>query len=269
MDVVLKKCRNLILVLAITPLLCFCGSNHYDPNTESGRRALIDDANTYLSSGQCQLAYNSISQLYGTTNQTEEVQLIMSSTYACFGGFNMLTVASNLIGANNYFTSLAKSEKSTVGDSHIASLYSAADVLTNSTTTLSAVNRSASVNNYLVFIEAGIVGAILSTYGKGDASGKKTQAISYSVPRGVNDLSTVDACALAASLAIIEDSFNYSSLSDSSTASLVSSLNTACVSAGLASCTAINKDRTKCTGLPADLPSSVASGVVGAINADW
>jgi hypothetical protein len=125
------------------------------------------------------------------------------------------------------------------------------------------------VNNYLVFIEAGIIGSILSSYGKANGNGQKTTDLTYSVPRSSTDLSTLDACALSAALSIMYDSFKYSTLSDSTTSSLLTSINNICVSAGLSSCSALNNDRTKCTGAALDTPTTEAEAVVGAVDSAW
>ncbi|WP_218279119.1 hypothetical protein, partial [Pseudomonas sp. FW300-N1A5] len=90
-----------------------------------------------------------------------------------------------------FYNAIVKSVPSQAGDNHISRMYQAADVLTYSTSVLSASQRSTSINNYLVFIEAGIVAAILSSYGKADSNGNKTQAISYHTPPAGADMSTV------------------------------------------------------------------------------
>jgi hypothetical protein len=77
-----------------------------------------------------------------------------------------------------------------------------------------------------------------------------------------------DACALAASLAIISDSYKYSSLKDGDTAAFANAVNALCTASGLASCDVISKSRSACDG-GNNADSARAEQVVDGINLAW
>ncbi len=265
MDV--RLVRVFLLLISFTFISC---GDRFNLENEAGRRARIDDANLYISNGQCQSAIDAISPLYNSGHRDEEVILVMASAYACKGGFKLLTVASNLVGVSNYFSAVAKSMPNSLGDGKITALYSAVDVLTGgSTAGLNASSRSKNVNTYMVFLQLGVMGAILNGYGTPDSSGNQVTALSYSNPRVGGEMSNLDACALAASMSFISDSYSNSNLTDADSAAANSSLNAACITAGFSSCAAINRDRTLCTGLAADSPSVDASAMVTVVNGAW
>ena len=247
--------------------LSACG-NRFDLSTERGRRARIDEANFHLSKGECSAALEAISYLYNSPQVDDEVRLITASAHACAGTFNMLTLVGNLSGASNYFSVLAKSLANSSGDGGVSAFYRATDVLTQNGTLMSGSQRSKSVNNYMVFLQLGLVGSILRNYGNPATDGSQQTNLVYdtgSNPAG--EMTNEDACALGAALSIFVDSYANSSLSDSDTASVVNSVNSTCTSAGLASCSQISKDRSGCDGTNAQ--SVVADSVVDGINTSW
>lgn len=267
MDVSLWINRVLLSAIVILSLVS-CG-NRYDLSNERGRRARIDDANFYLSRQQCDSALDAIGPVYSSPYVDDEVRIIMASAYACKGGFNALTVVSNLSGASNYFSVLAKSMDNVTNDAKRNAMYAAMDVLTQSGTKLNASTRSTSVNTYMVFIQMGVIGTILRNYGSPSSTGAQGANLVYDAVAGTlaGEMSDVDACALAGAFSIFTDSFSSSSFSDTDTAALYSSLNTVCTTAGLASCSVINKDRTLCDGTNQKTIDAVA--VVGAVNSGW
>lgn len=267
MDVHLWLARLSILAIAFSSLSC---GNRFDLSTERGRQARIDEANFFLSNAECSRAHEAIDPLYNALeHRTEEVVLIKASAYACAGGYKLLTIAGNLGGAPNVYSALAKSMPNSLGDGKITALYQALDVLTNSNTVLNASNRSKSRNDYMVFLQLGVIGAVLSAYGSPSSTGAQGANLAYANPRVGTDMSNVDACSLAVAMSAISDSYSNSNLSDADSTAAKNSLNAACVAAGLGSCLAISRDRTSCDGTGGDPESVTAAAIVTAVNNAW
>ncbi|NUM89071.1 MAG: hypothetical protein HUU37_07705 [Bdellovibrionales bacterium] len=267
MDVRLWLVRVSILTLSVGFISC---GNRFDLDTERGRRARIDEANFFLSNGECSRAHEAIDPLYGSAqHRTEEVVLIKASAYACAGGYKMLTIAGNLAGASNVYKAFAKSMPNALGDGKISALYQALDVLTNSNTVLDAVNRGKDRNDYMIFLQLGVIGAILHAYGSPSADGTQGANLAYANPRVGTDMSNVDACSLTVAMGVIVDSYPHSNLSDADSAAAKNALSAACVAAGLGSCNVISRDRTSCDGTGGDPESVAASAVVTAVNNAW
>ncbi len=266
MDVSLWISRLLLSVICV----CFfisCG-DRYDLQTERGRRSRIDDANYHLSKGECVAAGVAIDPLFYSTQVTDEVRILKASVYACTATFNFLTLAGNLPGTANFFQAAAKSMRNSAGDGALAALYSAVDVLTNNGSHLDGEDRTRELNNFMVFLQLGILGAIERNYGSPLSDGSQGVDMDYDVlANPVGEMSNLDACATAAALSFLNDSFNHSSLNDSSSTSLNGALNSICVGAGLSSCSQISRDRTSCDGTNAN--SVTAEAVVSGINVAW
>lgn len=247
--------------------LSSCG-NRFDLSTERGRRARIDEANFHLSKGQCAEALEAINHVYASGQVDDEVRLVKSSAHACVGTFNMLTFVSNIAGASNFLTVIAKSLSNSAGDGARAAFYQAVDTLTVNGTALAGIQRSASVNNYMVFLQMGVIGSIIRNYGNPDANGAQGTALIYDTAASpAGEMSNEDACALSAALSIISDSFTHSSLTDGDTVAFNNAINSICVSAGLSSCAALSKNRGACDGTNSE--SVAAQAVVGGVNAYW
>jgi hypothetical protein len=258
---------RLFLSAIIATLLASCG-NRYDLSTDRGRRARIDDANFHLSKSQCTAALESIDPLYHSPHVDDEVRVIKASAHACVGTFNMLNLMANLAEGGNAFAGIARSLSNAAGDGRIRDFYRAVDVLTRSNTLLDASQRSLAVNNYMVFLQMGVVGSILRNYGSPATDGSQGAPLVYDTsgsPPG--EMDDEDACALAAAFSSISDSYSRSSLGDSSTAAINNSLNAICVAALLPDCTALSRNRASCDGTnPA---SEDAERVVTGVNAAW
>jgi hypothetical protein len=259
--------RNLSFFLFL--LFTSCG-NRFDLSTERGRQARIDDANYHLSYGQCAAAHEAIDPLYASDQVNDEVRLVKAAAYACQGTFNFLTVVGNIAGVSDFFAALAKSLTNTANDSARASMYSAVDVLTVNGTYLNASNRSKPVNDYMVFLQMGVIGTILRNYGNPSSSGSQGQALVYDGSGGspANEMSDIDACALAAAFSHFSDSYRNSSLNDSDTSSFSSRIDAICVTAGAANCSAISRDRTSCNG-GNNANSVIADAVVDGVDLSW
>ncbi len=243
-------------------LMAACG-NRYDLSTEAGQQARISDANAYLSIGDCADASNSIGPLYNSSYRDDQVKLIYASTQACYAHFNLLTFAADLAGGSSFFNGLAIALPSTANDGSIQWMYNATDVMTQSGTLMSASQRSTADNDYMVFVQLGVISAIMRNYGNPNGSGAPQSTLTYNP----GTMSDTDACALTAAFSFITDSFGSSDLSDSTTKSAVSSLNTICQAAISSTCSGLNKDRTQCATNATD--KTQATAVVNAVNLAW
>lgn len=254
----------------ILPSLVFCGllftlacGNRYDLSTERGRQARIDDAKYHLSKGECDQALADINTLYVYPYIDDEVRIVKASAHACKAGYSALTFVANIAGATNIFQALAKSLTSRVGDIARSEFYTGVDVLTENNGKLSASQRSVEVNNYMIFLQMGVISAILRNYGNPGTDGSQGQNLTYIA----GTMSNEDACALAAAFSFINDSMSKSSFSDADTAAVNNSLSSICVAAGAASCSAINRNRSLCDG--ANAQSVLANTIVNGINGAW
>lgn len=243
-----------------------CGGRT-DVDTEHGRQAIIEATNAELTRGNCQAALDTINPLYGSVHVNDEVRVLKSSAEACSSGMNSLTLFTNITSVSNQYQALAKSLQNTLNDGKIAALYRAVDVLTQNGTKMSATHRGRSVNNFMVFLQLTLIGAIIDAYGNGTADGAQTTTLAY-LPAAAGTLSNTDACALAAAHSFAVDSFYWSDIASNSDAlSTVNALNARCVAIGFTSCTAINKDRTLCDG--ANQVSLDAASLTTAVDSAW
>jgi hypothetical protein len=254
------------LLLACTTLSA-CG-NRYDLDTDRGRRARIDDANFHLSKGECSAALASILPLYQSTYVDDEIRLVTASAHACEGTFNLLNLAGGLSSAANPFQGLAKSLSNKPNDGARAAMYRANDVLTKNGTALGASLRSPAANSYMVFIQLGIIGTVIRNYGSPALDGAQGANLVYDVSSNpAGEVSNEDACALAASLGNIVDSFVHSGLVDESIKSFSDQLENICVTNTGQSCSVLSQSRSACDGT--NTASIAAQGVVTGINAGW
>jgi hypothetical protein len=268
MDVSPFGSRAILSAIGIGILIISGCGNRFDLSTQRGRQARIDEANFHLSYGNCGAAFEAIEPAYQSPDVDDEIRIVRASAQACYGTFNLLNFVANIAGASNYLSAVAKSLSNSAGDGARASFYGAIDTLTRNSTLMNASARTTSVNTYMVFIQMGVVGAILRNYGAPAADGSQGSNLVYDAtgsPAG--EMANEDACALAASLAIITDSYPYSSLKDGDTAAFNNSVNSLCTAAGLASCSDLNKARSSCDGTNAD--SQRAQQVVNGVNAAW
>jgi hypothetical protein len=268
MDVRLVR---LVLFCISLVFIASCG-NRYDLDKEYGRRARIDDANMFISAGECASAIQAIAPVFNSPNNDEEVTIVMASAYACAGGFRMLNLAANLGSIASPFGAVAASMPNNLNDNRLASMYLAVDILSGGNTNLNSWNRSKNINSYMVFLQLGLMGAILNGYGSPmSTAGTQVSNLVYSNPRNAGEMTNIDSCALTAALSSVSDSYSNSNLNDSTTSNAIASLDSACANAGIGvtTCAALNRNRTLCTGLVADVPSVRASAIVTAVNNAW
>ena len=152
---------------------------------------------------------------------------------------------------------------------NISSIYTASDIMTFDRSLLNSSQRSTAINNYIIFVQMGVIGEVLREVGNPAATGKQQTALTYSADGIANDnISNGDACALTAAMAIIADSYSNSELSDSDSLAVTTSITSICTDAGV-DCSALNKDRTACDGGAADPESIAAAALITQINNTW
>ena len=266
MDVSLFR-RPFAVALIALSLLSSCG-DRYNLANESGRKARIDDANFHLSRGECGAADEAINPLYASPYVTSEVRILKASALACFAKFNLLAFIANMVGASNYFEALAKALDNISGDAARQHLFNAVDILTQNGTVMSAGSRAREENSYMVFLQFGVISAIIRNYGSPNSTGAQGTNLVYSTASNpANEMSDVDACALAAAFSHISDSFVGSDITDSSSKSAIGAFESVCTSAGLSSCSALSRDRSQCDGTNQN--SVNAQSVVTSVNTAW
>lgn len=259
------KSTFVVIFLCLTVTAC---GNRFDLSTERGKQARIDETNFYLSINDCNSALNSINPVFEAFPTDPEIMVLRSSVDACFGGFNFINLVINITEKPVIYTALAKTMVNVeLNDGELAAMYRASDILTTNNTVLDAVNRSTYVNDFMVFLQLGIAGAILASYGDPDAEGNKGTVLDYQLAQA-GTMSDEDACALVAAHAMAIDSFTFSNLGSNTEAqSAVDEFNTACVAATGVNCSDLEKDRSVCDG--ANGASTNAVSLVGGINAAW
>ena len=260
--------RTLFLSLSICALFLFqagCG-NRFDVNTERGREAMIDEANLHLSNGECQAAIDAITPLYTSSYVNDDVRIIRAAGDACFSSFSMLTLLANIVDKTNIYEALAKSMQNTLNDGKIAALYRATDILTVGGVLMAASQRTKKVNDFMVFLQLGVMGAIQDAYGLASTEGVQSTTFNY-LAAAAGTLSNTDGCAYAGAIGFIADSFNNSNLgSNSQAVTAIARLDALCTLAGT-TCASINKDRTTCDG--ANAASIAADALVDQVNTAW
>ena len=255
-----------IFIFAGMVALSGCG-NRFDLNSEHGRQAAIDEANLYLSTGNCQSALEAINPLYLSNHVNDEIRIIRASADACFSGFQMIPLLVNIGDKPNYFEAITKTMNNVAaGDGKIAALYRATDIVTSNGVALSAAQRSRTLNDFMVFLQIAVMGAIQDQYGSGSSEGVQGATFNYLVA-GAGTLSDVDGCAYGAAIGFVADSFSNSNLGSNAEANTaLTQLNALCVAAGT-TCAVINKDRTLCNGVNA--ASVAADALVDQANTAW
>ncbi len=275
MDVSLSGLRVFrfgVFIFLVTLTLISCG-NRYDLSTERGRRARIDDANYHLSKGECGAADEAISPLYASEYVDDEVRIVKASALACYGGYNFYTFVTNLTGSSGFYNAFAKSLTNVAGDAARTHFYNAVDVLTQSGKYLNAQDRGRTLNTFMVFLQFGVIGAIERNYGSPTTSGDQGAPLVY-LANGApdaNEMSNVDACALAGAFSHISDAYDNSDLSGGDVGTAVDAFYSACknfAGLNLSSCASMARDRTVCDGT-ATTDSNNAAAVVVGVNAGW
>lgn len=222
-----------------------CGQGYKDLSTANGRQIVLDEANNFLTDGQCQQAIDVLSPLYNSIYVDDDVRLVYASAYACLGGFNFPSLITGLTNASggDIWSALIKSNYSSVDtttQSHVYFFQTAATALRNTGGgSFDASDRPEGANLYMVFLQAEIIAKTIMQNGVGKAdavTGKKTVAIT-----GLG--SNQQLCDLEVAIATISDSLlNVST--NSALDNVSSSVSTACGGA-----CPTNKDPSVCSAV--------------------
>ena len=255
----------LVTTLGAALFAISCGTGFKDISTANGRKAILDQANDFLTSGNCESAIEILTPLYISAYVDYEIRMTYASAYACKGGFSFTGVMGGLIsGSGDIWSALVKADFSTGSDGKLISLKKAAEIVRltsgidpSNQSYFSAKYRTEEANLYMVFIHATIVAVVIATPQVGNAyrdTGKKRLAIT-----GAG--ASADHCAAEVALATISDSLGSISSSGTALNSIKSAITTVCG----ANCTGANLDPTKCDATI----QLVGQGVLVAIDAQW
>lgn len=155
--------------------------DYRDFTTASGRQAVIDRANAYLTIGQCDDAINTLRPLYESQYVDNDIRIIFASAAACKGGMNFPAIFNALSnGMSNLWKSIVKANYSaSFNDGHITNLELASDIMqltSTDPTSLEALYRPANANVYMIFVWSEILGSLISVLGAADpATGARRQ----------------------------------------------------------------------------------------------
>lgn len=231
------------LVLIFSIFFLSCGTGYKDLSTENGRKALMEQANNYLTGGQCTAAIEVLKPLYESQYVNTEVRLIYASAHACVAGFNFPSLITGLtsINGSDIWSPLIKTNyNSARSDNHLYYLKKAASILRETASTsgsFRASDRPSDVNLYMVFIQAEIISKtiLLPDMGNADPTTGKQQATI--IGKGDNE----DKCYIVAAFATIADS-----LTQVSTGTAINSVSSSITNACGGACPT-NKDPSVCT----------------------
>jgi hypothetical protein len=171
--------------------------------------AAIQQANDYLTTGNCDAARSTIEPLVHSQYATTEAWLVYSSTFACSAGLDFpkayVYLKNNISG--DVWSNLVKADFSSgSGDGHLVNLDSASDQIRNSANpagSLFASDRTDDANVYMIYIQAMVIATVIAPLGQADqATGHRTVAIT-------NTGTPNDLCHVQVAAAMIADSLQY------------------------------------------------------------
>ncbi|MBI2607124.1 MAG: hypothetical protein HYW49_13700 [Deltaproteobacteria bacterium] len=180
---------SLFLILFIAPwsilAIQSCGQGYKGLHSENGRRAIIEEANNLLTSGQCEAAIAVLKPLYESEFNNNEVRLTYASAFACAGGFNFAMLIGSIqnVGSDIWSPIVASNYSPNYSNGRVTSLNTAARIIRETSRTpgsFKAIDRDPDVNLYMIFIQAELITTTISidTMGVADEkTGKKTTTI--------------------------------------------------------------------------------------------
>lgn len=168
-----------------------CSTDYRDLSTANGRKAVIEEANNFLTSGLCDEAINTLLPLVNSPYHDYDSKFVYSSAYACKGGLNFpaLLLAVKDVSGSDIWTPLIKANNSaSSADGKVSAMAQAASILRTTTPrTLEEGNnyytaqfRTGDVNSYMIFLQASVIGLTISPSNMGNAhpdTGAKRTAI--------------------------------------------------------------------------------------------
>lgn len=248
-------------VLACASISSGCGQGY-----KNSPQAAIDEANNFLTIGDCDSAINVLKPVYDSSSVNNDIRMTYSSAYACKGGLFMTSVISSLASASSdIWSALVKSDYSSgSSDGHLTNLNTASDVLrttASSSPGFNASDRSNDANTFMIFLQAEIIGSVISPLGLANQStGHKTQSIATAIANG--QVTSSDECYVEVAVATIDDCLTYVS-AGTALGNVSNEVSTVCGT--LAGGCPTNKDYSACS--VTDLNDGKL--LLEAIDADW
>lgn len=254
----------LIYILCSVIFLQSCGQDYKHISTQNGRQYLLDLANGYLTSGQCQQAIDTLEPLYNSIYVDNEIRLTYASAWACAGGFNFAVLIASLknLGSGDIWSAfVAANYSASYADSKVYLLGEAVRYVrkaSSNSSSYSAAFRTQEANIYMVFLQMQIIATTISIQTLGNAdrlTGKKTTTITG---LGTN----AEKCRIEVAFATIKDSLNYVTAGAAIT-TLNNAITKVCTAAG-ANCPT-NLDPNICTATE----QAHGAAIMAAIDTDW
>ncbi len=260
MDFPKKPCRlfsvSALGLLGLSLFFNSCGS-YRDIQSDNGKQAVIEEANLYLNSGNCDKAIETLTPLYQSSRTDNEVRMVFSSAYACKAGFSMTRIITNLKGSGNIWNIIVSSLYSNGSDGHYANFMEAATILrtTAPNGSLFAVDRPGDANVYMIFMQLGVISSLISRMGVAD-SGTGAQT----TPLVASDATMAERCSIQVAFSTINDSLDSLGADTGTLANLSTVVAAVCALGG---CT--NVDPAVCTAAE----DTIGTGFIAAIDASW
>ena len=255
--------RKSFLFLFFLSLFIFCGScsqDYKNISSSNGRKAIIELANNFLTSGNCDEAISTITPLIQSQYVDNDARMVYASAYACKGGINFPQLIVSLKdGSSNIFSTLVKSNYSTGNDGKLGSLQTSASIIRQTSSVPGgnyASTRNSDANLYMVFVQANILGVTIAPLGNANSTtGAKSQNM-------CGACSASQQCAIEVAIATINDSLGGGD-QGSALNSLGNSIRNIC-SVALGACPT-NVDPSVCTAVE----QTQGQLLINAINAGW
>lgn len=213
----MKKIIGWLAGLAIVLLFASCGTNYKDISNESGRKIIIDETNNFLTIGNCDAAIRTIQPLYFSAYVDNDIRMLYASAYACKGGLGVAGLLSALAtSGSGFWAAIAKANYSSSASNGKTEALNNSAVIVRETAaprgSVQAYARNSDANTYMIFIQTAMLGAVLSEMGSADpVTGARGQAL-------CSACSTSYKCKVQVAFATIQDSLNYLTIGNSSSA---------------------------------------------------
>ena len=261
-----KSYLNQLAVILFSTVLFLqsCGQDYKQISTDNGRQYLLDMANDFLTSGQCQQAIDTLTPLYNSIYVDNEIRITYASAWACAGGFNFAALIGAIknLGSGDIWSAFVSADYSaSYADSHVYLLDQAVQYVrkvSSNASSYSAAFRTEDANIYMVFLQMQIISSTISISTMGNAdrlTGKKTTTITG---KGT----ATEKCRIEVSFATIRDSLNYVT-SGAAISTMTSAINTVCTQA--AGLCPTNTDPSICTAAE----QAQGAAIIAAIDAQW
>ncbi|MBI3543023.1 MAG: hypothetical protein HY075_07100 [Deltaproteobacteria bacterium] len=260
------KNLSLVFALGVSLAACLsCSSAYKDMATTAGQQSIIDQANDFLTAGNCEGAIGVLKPLVDSPYVNYEALMVYSSAYSCRGGINMAALIGNLkdLNGSDVWGVLIKTNYSTGADGHLAALDTAWKILCQAANPIDYPNasaRNADQNVDMIFIQANIITTVIAPLGNASSStGKKGKSIT-----GLGTKS--DKCHVQVALAELKDSLQYVSAS-ASLKNISDEINTVCAS--VAGGCPLNESLDGCLNDGTNVLPTAGGLIIDAIDTVW